>query len=73
MVSQPCHLMAQEQFASHRELTLEVVRTLENSPDRRLWLLRCTDCGQYYRSREQTGFREGIHHYLEKWDYKTIA
>jgi len=48
MVSQPCHLMAQEQFASHRELTLEVVRTLENSPDRRLWLLRCTDCGQYY-------------------------
>jgi hypothetical protein len=43
-----CHLIAQEQFANHNQLTLKVVRTLEHAPNRRLWLLRCTDCGQYY-------------------------
>ena len=43
-----CHLTGQEKFASHDELTLEVVRTLESGPQRRLWLLRCTDCGQCY-------------------------
>jgi len=48
MGSQTCHLIAQEQFASHNELPLEVVRTLEYNNDRRLWLLRCTNCGQYY-------------------------
>ena len=31
-----------------------MVRTLERGPERRLWLLRCLDCGQFYlKSYEQ--------------------
>jgi hypothetical protein len=40
--------MGQKQFASHNQLTLEPVRTLEYGPGRRMWLLRCVKCGQYY-------------------------
>lgn len=40
--------MEQTQFASHNQLTLETVRTLEYGPQRRIWLLRCIRCGQYY-------------------------
>lgn len=48
MSSQACHLMEQKQFASHSQLTLEAVRTLEHGPERRMWLLRCIKCGQHY-------------------------
>ena len=43
-----CHLMGQREFAGHNQLKLEVVRTLEYGRKRRLWLLRCQDCGQHY-------------------------
>ena len=48
MSSPTCHLMEQKQFASHSQLTFETARTLEYGPGRRLWLLRCVECGQYY-------------------------
>jgi hypothetical protein len=40
--------MEQKEFSSHNQLKLEVVRTLEYGRERRLWLLRCQDCGQHY-------------------------